>query len=271
MALGVGIAVLWALRRWLGPPDDRWYPWAALLTVARAGIVSAWVFYLWSPLLFANQHRRAGLAARLPRPAHRRARASRPSSSGASSAGWTISSPTAGMRLLWPLVLINLACVVWRPRRPLTFAVFAAASLPGLWRARRWPASTPSSGKPASSSRDAISCPPSSGCWRSRCRTASPRRVYALLAGVIVVNLLLMQRHRDALLRGRLDRLHRGPSVLARAVTSGHEPRRAAGPIDRRSLASRLHPAGHIVRQRRSTEPGQSAHGRRCRRAAAAR
>ena len=28
--------------------------------------------------------------------------------------------------LLWLLVLVNLACVAWRPRRPLTFAVFAA-------------------------------------------------------------------------------------------------------------------------------------------------
>ena len=118
--------MLWVLRRWLGPPDDRWYPWAALLTIARAGIVSAWAFYLWSPLLFANQHRvQTSLRDYIERRID--------GASGTAVEFWgklgRLDYQLAGgwYALLWLLVLINLACVVWRPRRPLTFAVFAAA------------------------------------------------------------------------------------------------------------------------------------------------
>ena len=192
MALGAGIAVLWVLRRRLGPPDDRWHPWAALLTIARAGIVSAWAFYLWSPLLFANQ---VGVHASLRDYLRRRF-------DGVSTTavefwgtlGWLDYQLAGGWyALLWLLVLINLACVVWRPRRPLTFAVFAAAVLLAFGTATL-------AGEYGFLSQAGFQLqgryflPAFIGLLAiTLSHRVAPAR-YALLAGVIVVNLLLMQR-----------------------------------------------------------------------------
>jgi Predicted membrane protein (DUF2142) len=192
MALGAGIAVLWVLRRWLGPPDDRWHPWAALRSIARAGIVAAWVFYLWSPLLFANQY---GVQVSLRGYMDTRI-------NGASvtavefwgKLGWLDYQLAGGWyALLWLLVLTNLACVVWRPRRPLTFAVFGAAvflAYVGATLAGEYgflsQAGFQLQGRyflPAIAGLLAIALS----------HHVAPAR-YALLAGVIVVNLLLMQR-----------------------------------------------------------------------------
>jgi hypothetical protein len=192
MALGTGIAVLWVLRRWLGPPDDRWHPWPALLTVARAGMVSAWAFYLWSPLLFADQRgARASLRDYVTR---------RIDGAGTTAVefwgklGWLDYQIAGGWyALLWLLVLINLACVVWRPRRPLTFAAFAAAiflAFGGATLAGEYgflsQAGYQLQGRyflPAIIGLAAIALSH---------RVALAR--YALLAAVIVVNLLLMQQ-----------------------------------------------------------------------------
>jgi hypothetical protein len=192
MALGSGIAVLWVLRRWLGPPDDRWHPWPALLTIARAGIVSAWAFYLWSPLLFANQHgARASLRDYFER---------RIDSAGDTAVefwgklGWLDYQIAGGWYvLLWCLVLINLACVVWRPRRPLTFAVFAAtvflayggATLAGEYGFLS---------QAGYQLQGRYFLPVIIGLLGiALSHHVAPAR-YALLAGVLVVNLLLMQR-----------------------------------------------------------------------------
>ena len=192
MALGAGIAVLWALRRWLGPPDDRWHPWAALLSIARAGIVAAWAFYLWSPLLFANQH---GAPVSLRGYVERRIdEASVTAVEFWGKLGWLEYQLAGGWyALLWLLVLANLACVVWRPRRPLTFAVFAAAvflAYGGATLAGEYgflsQAGFQLQGRyflPAVIGLLAIALS----------HHVAPAR-YALLAGLIVVNLLLMQR-----------------------------------------------------------------------------
>jgi hypothetical protein len=192
MALGAGIGVLWGLRRWLGPAGDRWHPWAALHAIARAAIVSLWAFYLWSPLLFANQQ---GAHASLREYVTRRL-----DGAGVTAVefwgmlGW-LDYQLAGRwyALLWLLVLFNLACAAWRPRRPLTFAVFAAAvflAFGGATLAGEYgflsQAGFQFQGRyllPAIIGLLAIVLS----------HRVAPAR-YALLAGVIVVNLLLMQR-----------------------------------------------------------------------------
>jgi hypothetical protein len=101
------------------------HPWLAVYTIAQAGIIVAWAFYLWSPLLFANQEgvqntlgdfflmrwRQLGwvgieLWGRL---------------------GWLDYQLSGGWYvLLYALVALNLACVAWRPRRSMGFVIFVA-------------------------------------------------------------------------------------------------------------------------------------------------
>jgi hypothetical protein len=192
MALGAGIVALWLLRRRLGPPDERWHPWAALLTIARAGIVAAWAFYLWSPLLFANQV--GGHATVRDYILHRIEGASTTAIEFWGTLGWLDYQLAGGWyAVIWILVLINLACVAWRPRRPLTFAVFAAAVFLAFGAATLageygflTQAGYQLQGRyflPAFVGLLAITLS----------HRVAPAR-YALLAGVIVVNLLLMQR-----------------------------------------------------------------------------
>jgi hypothetical protein len=192
LALVAGIAVLWLLRRRFGSPDDRWHPWAALITIARAGIVAAWAFYLWSPLLFANQQ--GGRAALRQYLEWRVEGAGVTAIEFWGRLGWLDYQLADGWyALLWFLVLLNLACVAWRPRRPLTFAAFAAAvfvAFGGATLAGEYSflsqAGLQLQGRyflPAIVGLLAITLS----------HRVAPAR-YALLAGVLVVNLLLMQR-----------------------------------------------------------------------------
>lgn len=191
MALGVGIAVLWLLRRRPGQPDDRWHPWAALLAIARAGIVSAWAFYLWSPLFFANQQ---GAPTTLRDYVTRRLEgASMTALEFWGRLGWLDYQLAGGWYvLIWLLVMLNLACVIWRPRRPLTFAIFAATIFVAFGGATL-------AGEFSFLSQAGFQLqgryflPPIVGLLAmALSHRVAPAR-YALLATVIVMNLLLMQ------------------------------------------------------------------------------
>ncbi len=192
MALVAGIGALWVLRRPLGAPDDRWHPWPALFTIARAGLVSAWAFYLWSPLLFANQ-----FGARASLRTYLTARLDAASVTAVEfwgKLGWLDYQLAGGWYvLLWTLVLINLACTAWRPRRPLTFAVFAGAvflAFGGATLAGEYGFL----GQAGFQLQGRYFLPAIVGLLAiALSHRVAPAR-YALVAGVVVVNLLLMQR-----------------------------------------------------------------------------
>jgi hypothetical protein len=140
IGLASGVVVLWLIHRRrsahpsdsLGPnhpgpdhlrPD---HPGPALLVIAQAAIVAAWGFYLWSPLLFADQQ---GSHASLREYVMTRVRGI-----GVLAVefwgklGWLdYQIDSRWYVMLYVLVAINLACLIWRPRRPLSFAAFAGA------------------------------------------------------------------------------------------------------------------------------------------------
>ena len=202
ISIASGIAMLWLVRRWQRPlPGEKDQPveddhtWPALLVVFRAAIVAAWGFYLWSPLLFADQQgshatlreyvvtriRRAGSIAiefwgRL---------------------GWLDYQIADGWYvLLYALVMTNVACVCWRPRRPLAFSgfvvlagtVFVAFALTTM--AGEFGYLT----QAGYTLQGRYFLPAALGFFACVLWHRVPAARYALLAGVIAVNLLLAQR-----------------------------------------------------------------------------
>jgi hypothetical protein len=125
IGLSSGIAILWLVCRWYSARHDH-HPWPALIVVAQAGILAAWGFYLWSPLLFAAQQG-----------AHASVREyvkTRVSGIGTiaiefwGKLGWLdYQIDHRWYVMLYLLIAINLACLIWRPRRSLAFAAFTGA------------------------------------------------------------------------------------------------------------------------------------------------
>jgi Predicted membrane protein (DUF2142) len=169
----------------------------ALLVVARAGLIAAVVFYLWSPLLFAGQDEIAahdGLGDFLVRRLHEL---------GLKwiefwgKLGW-LDYEIGGMwyLLLFVLVLINAACVFWRPRRvpaggafvlfvATVFLVFAALTVAGEFLYLSQAGYT---------LQGRYLLPVALGLIAPILWHRVPPARYALVAGVVVVNLLLAQQ-----------------------------------------------------------------------------
>jgi hypothetical protein len=196
------IVALWVIRRWprhiesesrAVVHDRTCHPWPALLVVFQAAIAAAWGFYLWSPLLFADQQGshdslRAYVVRRI-----------RDIDSIAielwGRLGWLDYEIGAGWYvLLYVLVAINLACVDWRPRRPsLAVSAFACTVLLGfvvMTLAGEYGYLT----QAGYTLQGRYFLPAILGVASLVLSHRVPLARYALLAGVVVVNLLLAQR-----------------------------------------------------------------------------
>jgi hypothetical protein len=204
IGLASGIAVLWLARRRqpassaasvsapAPKPVVAEHAGPALLVVFQAAIIAAWSFYLWSPLLFADQQ---GSHASLREYVITRIRRidiiaielwGR--------LGWLDYQIANGWYvLLYVLVMINVACVWWRPRRPLAFAAFAGAVFVAF-------AMMTLAGEFAYLTQAGYTLqgryflPAVLGLIAPVLWHRVPPARYALLAGLIVVNLLLAQR-----------------------------------------------------------------------------
>ena len=205
IGLASGVAALWVARRWRvtrrlvddTEPDhaqmsQTWHMWPALLVILQAAIVAAWAFYLWSPLLFADQQgSHDSLRAYLTTRMH-----------GIGTLaielwgklGWL--DYQIGDRwyvLLYVLVAINVACVCWRPRRPLAFAAFAGAvfvAFAAVTLAGEFSYLT----QAGYTLQGRYFLPAVVGLAAPVLSHRVPVARYALLAGVIAVNLLLVRQ-----------------------------------------------------------------------------
>jgi hypothetical protein len=167
------------------------------LLVARAGLIAAVVFYLWSPLLFAGQDEFAahdGLGDFLMR---RLYEVGTKWIEFWGKLGW-LDYEIAGVwyLLLFVLVLINVACVVWRPRRvpaggafvvfvATVFVVFTALTVAGEFVYLSQAGYT---------LQGRYLLPVALGLIAPILWHRVPPARYALVAGVVVVNLLLAQQ-----------------------------------------------------------------------------